>query len=128
MLVASLLRLPDNSCDAAESEAALTKHKKYSELLLLYERKEMHDEGTYFFCSLDLGLQLLVSLAALRLLKNEAKRAGSPLKGIDRTVHYLQNLGNDHLGLIFEYSTWVLKENPEEGLKVRDPRSAHPCG
>ena len=28
--------------------------------------------------------------------------------------------GAEHLKLIFEFAEWVLRENPEEGLKVRD--------
>lgn len=47
MLVASLLRLPDNSCDVEESEKILMKFKKFNELFLLYERKQMHDAGKF---------------------------------------------------------------------------------
>lgn len=45
MLVASLLRLPDNSCNVPATEKLLREKQKYYELFLLYERKGMHNEG-----------------------------------------------------------------------------------
>lgn len=98
-LVASLLRVKDNYCLIEESERALKKYQKYSELIILYNRKGLHRK-------------------ALELLFRQAKKPDSPLKGHERTVQYLQHLGKDHLDLILEFSRWVLKEHPEDGLKI----------
>ncbi|XP_076345716.1 vam6/Vps39-like protein [Tachypleus tridentatus] len=98
-LVASLLRLNDNHCHVEESERALKKSHKYSELIILYERKGLHKK-------------------ALELLMRQARKPDSPLKGHERTIQYLQHLGAEHLELIFEFASWVLKESPENGLKI----------
>ena len=98
-LVAPLLRLKDNNCHIEESEKILRKKEKFSELIILYEKKGLHER-------------------ALHLLMKQAARPNSPLKGHDRTVQYLQHLGADHLKLIFDYAEWVLKEHPEDGLKI----------
>ncbi|KAK3093225.1 hypothetical protein FSP39_012933 [Pinctada imbricata] len=98
-LVAPLLRLKDNNCHIEESEKVLKKKEKFSELIILYEKKGLHQK-------------------ALQLLMKQAARPNSPLKGHERTVQYLQHLGVDHLSLIFEYAEWVLKEHPEDGLKI----------
>ena len=45
MLVASLLRLKDNSCNVIETEKILRNKNKFFELFILYERKSMHAEG-----------------------------------------------------------------------------------
>uniref|UniRef100_A0A915IVF3 CNH domain-containing protein n=1 Tax=Romanomermis culicivorax TaxID=13658 RepID=A0A915IVF3_ROMCU len=99
MLVASLLRLPDNRCDVAECENILLKSKKINELFLLYERKELHE-------------------SALELLKSQFNLKDSPLRGLSRTIHYLQNLGDNYLPLIFQYAKWVIKENSSDALKI----------
>jgi hypothetical protein len=44
-LVASLLRLKDNSCHVEESERVLMKYKKYKELVVLYQTKGLHKKG-----------------------------------------------------------------------------------
>jgi hypothetical protein len=44
-LVAPLLRLKDNNCHIEESERVLKKHQKYSELIILYEKKGQHRKG-----------------------------------------------------------------------------------
>ncbi|XP_021362075.1 vam6/Vps39-like protein isoform X2 [Mizuhopecten yessoensis] len=98
-LVAPLLRIKDNNCHVEESEKILKRKEKFSELIILYEKKGLHQK-------------------ALNLLMNQAARPSSPLKGHDRTVQYLQHLGRDHLDLIFEYAEWVLKQHPEDGLKI----------
>ncbi|XP_060077097.1 vam6/Vps39-like protein [Ylistrum balloti] len=98
-LVAPLLRIKDNNCHVEESEKILKRKEKFSELIILYEKKGLHQK-------------------ALNLLMNQAARPSSPLKGHDRTVQYLQHLGQDHLDLIFEYAEWVLKQHPEDGLKI----------
>eukprot|EP00794_Sanderia_malayensis_P017256 gene17256-18981_t len=98
-LIASLLRLKDNHCHFEESERVLRKGKKYNELILLYQNKGHHTK-------------------ALDLLLRQADKTSGPLKGHSMTVKYLQNLGAEHLKLIFSYSSWVLKRFPEDGLKI----------
>lgn len=44
-LVAPLLRLKDNNCHLDESERVLKKYQKYSELIILYEKKDLHKKG-----------------------------------------------------------------------------------
>ncbi|RXN24393.1 vam6 Vps39 [Labeo rohita] len=55
---------------------------------------------------------------ALQVLLDQSTKANSPLKGHERTVQYLQRLGVENLGIIFEFSPWVLKICPEDGLKI----------
>ncbi|MCP9262751.1 Vam6/Vps39-like protein [Dirofilaria immitis] len=98
-LVALLLRLPDNMCIVADSEKVLLEHQKYNELYMLYERKGLHRK-------------------ALTLLMEQAHIEGSPLRGCNMTVDYLQKLGNKYLDLITEFATWVLQENLSAGLSI----------
>lgn len=42
----------------------------------------------------------------------------STVKGVERMVDYLQELGQGHLQLIFEYAGYVLKSDTEKGLSV----------
>lgn len=44
-LVAPLLRLKDNNCHIEESEKILRKKEKFSELIILYEKKGLHEKG-----------------------------------------------------------------------------------
>ncbi|XP_029683915.1 vam6/Vps39-like protein isoform X2 [Takifugu rubripes] len=98
-LVSPLLRLENNHCHIEESEYVLKKAHKYSELIILYEKKGLHRK-------------------ALQVLLDQSTKANSPLKGHERTVQYLQRLGTENLGIIFEFSPWVLKICPEDGLKI----------
>lgn len=98
-LVAPLLRLIDNRCHLEESERVLKERHKFSELIILYEKKGLHRK-------------------ALDLLLRESQKVHSPLKGHDTTVQYLQRLGSENLPLIFEYAEWVIRINPEDGLKI----------
>ncbi|XP_076002792.1 vam6/Vps39-like protein isoform X1 [Genypterus blacodes] len=98
-LVSPLLRLENNHCHIEESEYVLKKAHKYSELIILYEKKGLHQK-------------------ALQVLLDQSTKANSPLKGHERTVQYLQRLGMENLGIIFEFSPWVLKICPEDGLKI----------
>ena len=43
--MAPLLRLKDNSCHVEESERILKKYQKFSELIILYEKKGLHKKG-----------------------------------------------------------------------------------
>ncbi|XP_016892880.1 vam6/Vps39-like protein isoform X2 [Cynoglossus semilaevis] len=98
-LVSPLLRLENNHCHIDESEQVLKKAHKYSELIILYEKKGLHQK-------------------ALQVLLEQSTKANSPLKGHERTVEYLQRLGVENMGMIFEFSPWVLKNCPEDGLKI----------
>ncbi|XP_052386213.1 vam6/Vps39-like protein isoform X2 [Carassius gibelio] len=98
-LVSPLLRLENNHCHIEESEYVLKKAHKYSELIILYEKKGLHQK-------------------ALQVLLDQSTKANSPLKGHERTVQYLQRLGVENLDFIFEFSPWVLKICPEDGLKI----------
>ncbi|XP_004082797.1 vam6/Vps39-like protein [Oryzias latipes] len=98
-LVSPLLRLENNHCHIEESEYILKKAHKYSELIILYEKKGLHRK-------------------ALQVLLDQSTKANSPLKGHERTVQYLQRLGVENLGIVFEFSPWVLKLSPEDGLKI----------
>ncbi|CAF4855845.1 unnamed protein product [Pieris macdunnoughi] len=95
--VAPLLRL--NNCRLEEAEKTLHQHGKHSELIILYQTKGQHTK-------------------ALQLLREQASQPDSSLKGYHRTKNYLQHLGAEHLNLIFKFSDWILKEHPEEGLKI----------
>uniref|UniRef100_A0A8C5CSU6 CNH domain-containing protein n=1 Tax=Gadus morhua TaxID=8049 RepID=A0A8C5CSU6_GADMO len=72
-LVSPLLRLENNHCHIEESEYILKKAHKYSELIILYEKKGLHRK-------------------ALQVLLDQSTKANSPLKGHERTVQYLQRL------------------------------------
>jgi len=47
-LLAPLLRLKDNNCHIDESERVLKDAQKYSELVILYEKKGLHNKGSTF--------------------------------------------------------------------------------
>lgn len=83
-LVASLLRLKDNHCHLEESERALKRHHKHAELIILYQTRGLHRK-------------------ALELLKKHAtsnEDFGSPLANHERTIQYLQHLGESRHPLV----------------------------
>jgi len=98
-MIAPLLRLKDNHCHVEECERVLAKAKKVNELVLLYQSKGNHKK-------------------ALDLLLRQSDIPTGPLSGPKKTVDYLQHLGADHVQLVIDYSKWVLKKHPEEGLKI----------
>lgn len=75
-LVAPLIRL--NNCNLLDSEKVLKKHKKYPELIILYETKGLHHK-------------------ALELLQKLAEQSDSPAKEVEKMIQYLQRLGNYEL-------------------------------
>lgn len=97
----------------------LKKHHKFSELIILYQTKGQHKK-------------------ALELLQKQSQQMDSSLRGLDRSIQYLQHLGtifpakycdcihislyclsgSEHINLIFEFAGWILDLNPEEGLKI----------
>lgn len=78
-LVAPLLRIPDNHCHLEESEKALNKRQKYNELIILYKTKSLHRN-------------------ALNLLQRLAKYEDKRIKGRQKLIEYLQELGQKHIG------------------------------
>lgn len=96
-LVASVLRL--NNCNLEESEKVLRKHRKYGELIILYQIKKQHE-------------------SALKLLQDQAEKPGSSLFGYEHTIRYLHNLDAKNIDLIFKFADWVLRKHPEDGLKI----------
>ncbi len=98
-LVAPLLRLKENQCHLEETERALIRSQRYAELIIFYNTRGLHKK-------------------ALSLLKEHAGRPQSSLRGPERTVQYLQNLGPEHVDVIFEFAEWVLKESDKDGLSI----------
>ncbi|XP_034941831.1 vam6/Vps39-like protein [Chelonus insularis] len=96
-LVAPLLRL--NHCHLAEAEKTLLMHQKYPELIILYQTKGQHKK-------------------ALELLEKQSKQSDSSLKGTERTIQYLQHLGKEHMDTILKFASWVLEQDPEQGLRI----------
>lgn len=88
-----------NHCHLEESEKTLQQYEKYGELIILYQTKGHHRK-------------------ALQLLQAQAEVPGSNLFGYERTIQYLQHLGNDHRQLIFEFASYVIEKNPEDGLRI----------
>ena len=98
-LVAPLLRLPKNFCHLEETERALKKCGKFSELITFYKTKGFHHK-------------------ALALLKEQSDVEDSPLFGNAKTVQYLQNLGPEHIDLVCDYAAPVLEKSPDDGLAI----------
>lgn len=98
-LIGSLVRLPDNHLHLTESERVLRNEEKYQELVQLFRTKGKHSK-------------------ALELLHQFHKGPTGPLSGVWPTIDYLQNVTKDHIDLILKYSKWVLKLNPDEGIKI----------
>lgn len=96
-MVAPLLRL--NHCHPGETEEMLKKHHKYSELIIMYQTRGNHRK-------------------ALQLLRKQSQDPDSPLIGFERTLQYLQHLGHEYIDLIFEFGSWILEQQLEEGLKI----------
>jgi hypothetical protein len=96
-MVAPVLRR--NYCNLEEAERTLKRYLKYPELIILYQTKGLHQK-------------------ALSLLRSQADVADSPLRGIDTTIHYLQNLGQSaFLNLLGKKSRLQFPPLPEELCK-----------
>ena len=98
-LVAPLLRLPENQCHLEETEKFLTKCRKFPELVIFYNTRGLHEK-------------------ALKLLHEHSTRLDSPLHGHMKAVLYLQNLGADHIDLIFQHARWIFEANAEDALEI----------
>jgi len=88
---------------AKQQQSILRSNDKLPELVCLYRTRGYHRK-------------------ALEILKNNGENArnSNPMYGPDHTVKYLQVLSQqpEHAELVLEYSTWVLKKLPEEGLRI----------
>eukprot|EP01135_Chromosphaera_perkinsii_P010752 Nk52_evm31s2209 gene=Nk52_evmTU31s2209 len=108
-LINPLLRL-ENSCNLEESEKLLKEYERYPELILLYKSKGLHRKA----------LELLYRYGnrsnndALELLNKPELH----LQGPTQTVSYLKTLDKEDAALLLEFSSWVLKRHPEEGLTI----------
>lgn len=98
-LVSSLLHLKGNNCHLGESEAALRREHKYTELVLLYQTRQMHTK-------------------ALQMLYKFSRQADGPLSGNRHIIAYLQRLGSDHMELILEYARPLLTTSPDQALEI----------
>lgn len=98
-LVASLLRLKDNHCHLEEAERVLIKNRKLTELVILYNTRNLHKK-------------------ALLLLQKYSKEPDSDIAGNARIIAYLQNLGSEHIDLILEFALPILQESPQEGFLI----------
>ncbi|KAK7590664.1 hypothetical protein V9T40_002277 [Parthenolecanium corni] len=96
-LIAPLIRL--NNCHVLDSERVLKKHKKYAELILLYETKGLHHR-------------------ALELLQKQAEQSDSPSKEVEKMIQYLQRLGKENIDLILKFAGWIVNNYPDEGLQI----------
>lgn len=63
--MAPLLRLENNHCHIEESEHVLKKAHKYSELIILYEKKGLHEKGR---CEVGVGRGEGIGAYALNLV------------------------------------------------------------
>lgn len=103
-LVASLLRI-ENYCHLEEAEKVLKYFNKYNELIILYKCRNLHRRA----------LELLQKINQQSKTNDKQIKLSNPHL---RTKEYLQHLGKDQIDLIFEFAEWVLKEYPEDGLKI----------
>ncbi|VDO84071.1 unnamed protein product [Haemonchus placei] len=70
-------------------------------------------------CYLQLQIFTILSLALELLHKQFLEPEADPFfHDLDRTISYLQTLGNTHLELIFKYARWVLDKDVASGLEV----------
>ncbi|KAJ8720249.1 hypothetical protein PYW07_012292 [Mythimna separata] len=99
--VSPLLR-NSNHCRVEEVEPVLLQHRKHRDLLILFQNKGLH----------------LKALQLLYQLKEQAKEQDTNLDIYQETMKYLKKLGAEHINLIFKFSDWILKEYPEQGLKI----------
>ncbi|KAL4237859.1 Vam6/Vps39-like protein [Mactra antiquata] len=97
--VTDILLHPNNCVHYDAAEKALKQADCYLELILLYKQNKNYE-------------------TALTVMKEQASKSKSPLYGIQPTIKLLQELGKDHIKLILEFSEWVLKEDPYEGIKI----------
>lgn len=118
MLLGPLLRLPNNHCDAKIVNECLLENLHshndqlklfIKELLDFYFGRKLHEDA----------LQMLYELSHDEKADHNDE-FDAYLQGSDLTIQYLQKLNNDHLELIFKYSTWVLKDGKDGTEKTQE--------
>lgn len=90
-LVQNLLRRENTFFHLETSERLLKAQNKYLELIILYEKKQLHER-------------------ALVLLSDELNKTNSPLNNISHIIKYLKKLTNKHIELIFKYSKQLVEK------------------
>ncbi|KAJ0176102.1 hypothetical protein K1T71_008276 [Dendrolimus kikuchii] len=83
------------------AENLLRRHEKHHELLTLYKKKGLH-------------------VKALQYLKTKAKekKTQPSCYRFDEMKNYLQHLGAEHIALIIQFTDFIIKENPYQGLEM----------
>jgi hypothetical protein len=105
-----LQRAEGNNCDIDDSQNILRIYEKYEEMVCLYQCRGMHRSA----------------LELLQKLGQDDRNPDKALQGTSHTVRYLQYLitsstpenQNEHFALVLDFSRWVLRRDPEEGLRV----------
>ena len=98
-----LFRLP-NFCDPDVVKGSLLDSKRYSDLVDFFYGKRLHAEA----------LDLLASLGRAEAVEGCPQQ----LRGPQRTVAYLQNLGPDMIDVILKYSEWPIETDSKLGMEV----------
>ena len=102
-LASSLFRIP-NFCDPDVVNERLLEHNRYNELVDFFYGKKMHRQA----------LQLLERFGS----GSQPDVAAPSLHGPQRTIAYLQSLPPEVIDLILEFSGWVLRAEPEQGMEI----------
>jgi len=89
----------DNWCEVADVEETLAAREKFSELIDLYNVRKMHPK-------------------ALELLRHLSEKETDMKDKLWPSITYLQRLSPEYLDTIFQYSKWILNENPEMALEI----------
>ena len=103
-LAGPLFRL-DNFCDPEVVNDKLYETGRYAELVDFLHGKKLHREA----------LQLLAKFGKA---DESEDNAGSPLRGPQRTVGYLQQLPPELIDLILEFAEWPLQVDTALGMEV----------
>ena len=98
-----LFRLP-NFCDAEVVQQRLLDTKRYNDLVDFLYGKRLHAQALDLLARFGQG--------------NEVEDAPEQLKGPQRTVASLQNLGPNMIDLILQYSEWPIREDADLGMDV----------
>ncbi|KAI9824592.1 MAG: Vacuolar morphogenesis protein 6 [Thelocarpon impressellum] len=101
-LAGSLFRIA-NFCDPDVVNEKLLETRRYSELVDFFHGKKLHRP-------------------ALELLKKygqaDIEETPPALRGVRRTVLYLQSLPPDLIDLVLEFAEWVIRQDAEAGMEV----------
>ncbi|TFY80314.1 hypothetical protein EWM64_g3699 [Hericium alpestre] len=97
-LLGPLCRRP-NWCEVSEVEEVLAGAEKYTELISLYNGKEMHAK-------------------ALDLLRKLSKKQSDVRDKLGPSISYLQRLGPEHLDQTFNSSRWIFAEDPDMAFEI----------